>query len=291
MKLIYTIQTIKEEIEKHKNKKVGFVPTMGYLHEGHLSLVEQARLENDIVVMSIFVNPLQFGPNEDFDTYPKDEEKDTQIAKQKGVDILFMPLVEEMYPEKSPIEMKITKGTDVLCGRSRPGHFDGVATVLSKLFNLIQPTNAYFGLKDAQQFAIVYSLVKSLNFPVDLIGLPTVREIDGLAKSSRNVYLSETERKDATVLSESLKYAQKLIVDGLHNPDTIMKEVYNYIKKSTPYEIDYVEVLNYPSLQKPAVIVEQIIIAVAVKFEKARLIDNVILTKDGKKIDRWNERS
>src|SRR5690625_2644043 len=205
MKIIRTINEMKTQLNKVKDKSVGFVPTMGYLHEGHLSLVKEAREENDIVVMSIFVNPLQFGPNEDFERYPRDEERDARVAEEAGVDLLFIPDVEEMYPETMGIKMTIDKGTNVLCGRSRPGHFDGVITVLTKLFHLVQPTNAYFGLKDAQQFAVVNTLINELNFPITLVGLPTVREANGLAKSSRNVYLSSKEREEATSLYKSLK--------------------------------------------------------------------------------------
>lgn len=289
MKLIRSIQVIKDEINKISGVKVGFVPTMGYLHEGHLSLVKQAKKENDIVVMSIFVNPLQFGPNEDFDRYPRDEVKDAEIAEKTGVDILFIPSVKEMYPKEMTIQMKMTHGTDVLCGRSRPGHFDGVATVLTKLFHLIQPTNAYFGLKDAQQFAVVNTLISELNFPLTLIGLPTVREADGLAKSSRNVYLSENERKEATTLFSSLKHGQQLIVDGIKNPATIMNEVKKYLENNTSGTIDYVELLSYPSLQHISKIEGQHIIAIAVQYEKARLIDNIILTEKGLQVDRVSE--
>src|SRR5690625_4888411 len=211
MKIIRTINEMKTQLNKVKDKSVGFVPTMGYLHEGHLSLVRKAREENDIVVMSIFVNPLQFGPNEDFDRYPRDEERDAQIAKEHGVHILFLPDVTEMYPEELGIKMSIHKGTNVLCGKSRPGHFDGVITVLTKLFHIVEPTKAYFGLKDAQQFAVVNTLLNELNFPLELVGLPTVREEDGLAKSSRNVYLSPSERDEATSIYSSLQLGQKLI--------------------------------------------------------------------------------
>ncbi|MEI3604756.1 pantoate--beta-alanine ligase [Pseudogracilibacillus sp. SE30717A] len=288
MKIIRTVQTMMKEMELLKDKKVGFVPTMGYLHEGHLSLVETAKKENDIVIMSIFVNPLQFGPNEDFDQYPRDEQKDAEVAKQAGVSILFIPTVNEMYPDEMSINMTIGKGSNVLCGKSRPGHFDGVITVLTKLFHMTQPTNAYFGLKDAQQFAMVNSLISELNFPIQLIGLPTVRESDGLAKSSRNVYLSSMERTDATALYSALKLGQKLIVDGIKNPVTIIKEVENFIRTSTKGSIDYVELLSFPNLENVVIINEQIILAVAVKFKKARLIDNIILNPDGSQLDRIN---
>src|SRR5690625_201396 len=195
MEIIRSIQIMQKISRKHRYQNIGFVPTMGYLHEGHLSLVRQAKEENDILIMSIFVNPLQFGPNEDFDRYPRDEVRDIELAKKVGVDYLFLPDVDEMYPNELAIEMKIKDRVDVLCGASRPGHFDGVITVLTKLFHIVQPTHAYFGLKDAQQIAVVDTLINDLNFPITLIGVKTKREKDGLALSSRNVYLSDMERK------------------------------------------------------------------------------------------------
>ncbi len=288
MKIIRSVKTMMKEMDLLKDKKIGLVPTMGYLHEGHLSLVKNAKEENDIVVMSIFVNPLQFGPSEDFEQYPRDEEKDAKAAEQAGVSILFLPTVLEMYPTEMAIKMVVEKGTNVLCGKSRPGHFDGVITVLTKLFHITQPTHAYFGMKDAQQYAVIHSLVTDLNFPIKLIGLPTIREDDGLAKSSRNVYLSTTERKEATALYCGLKIGQKLIIDGMKNPATIIKEVKNFIRTATKGTIDYVELLTFPSLETLEIINEQIIIAVAVKYDKARLIDNIILQPDGTQLDRIN---
>lgn len=289
MKIIRTIKEMQQEIQVNKEMKIGYVPTMGFIHEGHLSLVEEAKKENDLVVMSIFVNPLQFGPNEDFDRYPRNEEQDQQVAEETGVDILFLPDVKEMYPANFAISMQITsEQVNVLCGRSRPGHFDGVITVLTKLFNIVQPDNAYFGLKDAQQFAVVDTLINHLNFPINLVGLPTIREEDGLAKSSRNVYLSDTERKEALALSKALKHAQQLIVDGINNPVTIISEVKKCIMESTSGKIDYVEVLNFPNLSECTTINGQIIIALAVHFERARLIDNFILNEDGSLVNRIN---
>lgn len=285
MKIIRSIQTMMKEVA-NVNKKIGFVPTMGFLHDGHLSLVKEAKQENDIVVMSIFVNPLQFGPNEDFEQYPRDEQQDAKVAEQHGVDILFLPTVDDMYPNEMGIKMTINQGTDVLCGRSRPGHFDGVITVLTKLFHIVQPNNAYFGLKDAQQFAVVNTLVTQLDFPVQLVGLPTVREEDGLAKSSRNVYLSEIERKEATSLYSGLKLGQKLIVDGIKNPATIITEVKKFISNNTSGKIDYIELLSFPKLKSITTINQQVILAVAVKFSNARLIDNIILNEEGSFIDR-----
>lgn len=287
MKIIRTIDEMNEYSQTIQNKTIGFVPTMGFLHEGHLSLVDEARQENNIVVMSIFVNPLQFGPNEDLDAYPRDEDRDAIKAKSRGVDVLFIPSVKEMYPTALGIKLIVKQGTDVLCGRSRPGHFDGVGTVLTKLFHIIQPTRAYFGLKDAQQFAIVHHLVKQLNFPLQLVALPTIREDDGLARSSRNVNLSEKERQEASVLYKSLQYAQKLLVDGTKNTAMIIAEVKNLILTESNGTIDYVEVLSYPNLESITTINEQIIVAVAVQFNHARLIDNILLSHEGNIIEHF----
>lgn len=286
MKIIRTVTEMQQTVLQYSGNSVGFVPTMGYLHEGHTSLIHQAKKENDLVVVSIFVNPLQFGPNEDFDEYPRDEEKDIATAKANSVDILFIPSVSDMYPEEMGINLTIVKGTNVLCGRSRPGHFDGVGIVLTKLFHIVQPTQAYFGLKDAQQYAVVHTLVRQLNFPLTVIGLPTVRENNGLAKSSRNVYLSDKERQEATSLNKSLQYAQQLVMEGCKSPNIIIDEVKYLLQNETSGIIDYVEILRYPTLDKTTFVDNQIIIAIAVQFKQARLIDNILLHPDGTKINR-----
>lgn len=280
MKIITTIAELQKEIReiKKENKTIGFVPTMGYLHEGHRALLKQARKENDAVVLSIFVNPLQFGANEDLDTYPRDFNRDKQAAEEEGVDIIFHPTSEEMYPEELSVTVQVKKRTNVLCGASRPGHFDGVATVLTKLFHLVQPDRAYFGKKDAQQAAVVEGLVKDFNFPLQVVPVDTVREPDGLAKSSRNVYLTEQERKEAPVLYKSLLHAEELIRLGERNPEIIVSAVKEKIISETSGEIDYVSLLSYPSLEKVEKVQGTCIIALAVKFSKARLIDNIILT-------------
>lgn len=264
--------------EKRKGRKIGFVPTMGFLHEGHLTLAEQARKENDIVVMSIFVNPLQFGPNEDFESYPRNPERDSELAESAGVDVLFLPEAEEMYSGSS-FTMHVTERTDVLCGRKREGHFDGVVTVVSKLFNIVGPDKAYFGLKDAQQVAVIEGLVRDLNFPVTIVRVPTVRETDGLAKSSRNVYLSEEERAEAPVLYSSLKDAETLIAEGESDPETIISHIKNRIREETNGVVDYIEIYSFPELREITRLQGEVIIALAVKFQKARLIDNIIITK------------
>jgi pantoate--beta-alanine ligase len=279
MKVFTKIKDIQEFLseQKRNGKTIGFVPTMGYLHEGHLSLVKKATAENDLTVMSIFVNPIQFGPNEDFERYPRDFDRDRKLAEDNGVDVLFHPSVEEMYPEESIVQMNVKKRKDVLCGRTRKGHFDGVVTVLTKLFHITMPDRAYFGLKDAQQFAIVQGFVVDLNFPIDIIGVETVREEDGLAKSSRNTYLSAQERKEAPEIYQALLKGKKAVENGVDDPAEIVRLVSDHIRQNTGGEIDYVEVLSFPELDPLERIKGKVIIATAVQFASARLIDNVIL--------------
>ncbi|MEH6945846.1 pantoate--beta-alanine ligase [Bacillus sp. JJ634] len=280
MKIITTIAELKQALqaEKRNGKSIGYVPTMGFLHEGHVSLMERARKENDIVVLSIFVNPLQFGPNEDFETYPRDIERDENIARNAGVDYIFYPQVEEMYGSKPSVTVQVESRTDCLCGTKRPGHFDGVATVLTKFFNIIGPDKAYFGLKDAQQVAVVSGLIEDFNFPVELVPVDIVREEDGLAKSSRNVFLSETERQEAKELYQGLLQAKKAIEAGERDPNQVAQIVENHINTHTNGTIDYVEVYRYPELQPMETLSGHIIIAMAVKFANVRLIDNLTLT-------------
>ncbi|TCI31946.1 pantoate--beta-alanine ligase [Exiguobacterium sp. SL-10] len=253
---------------------IGFVPTMGYLHEGHLSLVEAAKSENDLVVMSIFVNPTQFGPNEDLDRYPRDFERDEALAREAGVDVLFYPNTETMYPlDMARVTVRI--GADVLCGASRPGHFDGVLTVVSKLFNLVRPTRAYFGLKDAQQVALIEGYVRDYFVPVEIRRCPIIREESGLAKSSRNVYLSETEKVDASDINRALTEAKDALAQGktIQDVKVRLEERLHHISNST---VDYVEIKDYPTLTEVTSVSTELLIAVAVQFERARLIDNVI---------------
>ncbi|MCR8846916.1 pantoate--beta-alanine ligase [Rossellomorea sp. SC111] len=280
MNVITKISDLRQSIGslKKTGKTIGFVPTMGYLHEGHLTLAKEARNHNEVVVMSIFVNPLQFGPNEDFDRYPRDVERDTELATMSGVDILFIPEVADMYRGSQSVTMRVKERVDVLCGRKRVGHFDGVVTVLAKLFHLVQPTRAYFGQKDAQQVAVVEGMVSDYFFPVEIIRVPTVREEDGLAKSSRNVYLSQEERQVAPILYRSLKEAAKRVEDGERTPSVITGEMYRIIQENTSGTIDYVEVYSYPELEEMKRLEGDIIIAVAVQFQQARLIDNIIIS-------------
>lgn len=280
MRIITTItemQSIAARLKK-EGKTIGFVPTMGYLHEGHLSLLKTARKQNNILVLSIFVNPLQFGLKEDLATYPRDFQRDSKLAGQEGTDFIFHPSAEEMYPSSLSVTARVQDRTDVLCGKSRPGHFDGVATVLAKLFNIIQPDNVYFGMKDAQQVAVVDGLVKDFNFPLEIVPVETVREEDGLAKSSRNIHLLPLERKQAPALFQSLKIAESLILEGEKNPREVISRVRAHIERNTGGEIDYIEVFSYPNFKELARLEGKIIIAIAVKFTKARLIDNVIIT-------------
>lgn len=262
------------------NKSVGFVPTMGYLHEGHMSLVAKAKEKTDIVVMSIFVNPLQFGPNEDFERYPRDIERDSQMAREAGVNLLFTPGVEDMYPKPMLTKVSVAQVSESLCGKSRPGHFDGVATVVTKLFQIVQPDYAFFGQKDAQQVAVIEQMVYDLAIPVTIVPCPIVREADGLAKSSRNVYLNPSEREQATVLYQSLQTAKQLIEEGERSAAAVREGVVKVISTAPLAGIDYVEVLKYPELVfEPKLEAGQsYLIALAVKFGNTRLIDNLMIT-------------
>ncbi|WP_456395657.1 pantoate--beta-alanine ligase [Desulfurobacterium sp.] len=280
------IRTVKEmkglaEAFKRTGKTVGFVPTMGYLHEGHLSLVKKARRENDIVVMSIFVNPTQFGPNEDFEKYPRDEERDSKLAEKEGVDILFLPSVEELYSKPYRTYVEVEEITDALCGAKRPGHFRGVTTIVTKLFNIVKPDRAYFGKKDFQQYKVIEQMVKDLNMDVEIIGCPTVRENDGLAMSSRNVYLSPEERKSALSLYNSLKLAKKLIENGEKKASTIKKEMERFIlSHSNVKKIDYIEIVDQDSFKEVELVKKGNLIALAVFVGNTRLIDNWVVGEE-----------
>ncbi|MBC1832142.1 pantoate--beta-alanine ligase [Listeria seeligeri] len=280
MQIIRNRQTLIDAIteQKKSNKTIGFVPTMGFLHEGHMTLVSHARKENDCVVMSVFVNPTQFGPNEDFDAYPRDEAHDAKLAESGGVDILFIPTVEEMYPAELATKLHVEKRVSVLDGADREGHFDGVVTVLTKLFHLVNPDNAYFGQKDAQQVAVVSGLVEDYFFPVNLRVIATVREQDGLAKSSRNVYLSDLERKEAPVIHAALQLGRNLIEVGETNESKIIQQMTAKINEQTAHEkIAYLAIYSYPEFTPVTDWTKGIIIAAAVKYSKARLIDNELI--------------
>jgi len=257
-------------------KTIGFVPTMGYLHQGHLSLVQKAREENDIVVVSIFVNPTQFGPNEDYNRYPRDLERDLRLLNPFNVDYIFNPSVEEMYPAYYSVYVDETEMSKYLCGARRPGHFRGVCTVVTKLFNIVRPTRAYFGQKDAQQFRILRRMVENLNMDVEMVEMPIVREPDGLAMSSRNVYLSDEERREAPRLYKSLLEAKELIDSGERDVQKIKDEIQRVLNHPL-LKIDYVEIVDEKTLIPVDRIEGDVIVAIAVFFGKARLIDNVII--------------
>lgn len=280
MLIIRNKQALKEAIlkETQVNKTIGFVPTMGFLHEGHMTLVKHARKENDVVVMSVFVNPTQFGPNEDFDAYPRDEAHDAKLAEEGGVDILFVPSVEEIYPVELATKLHVIKRVSVLDGADREGHFDGVVTVLTKLFHLVNPNNAYFGQKDAQQVAVVSGLVEDYFFSVNLRIISTVREADGLAKSSRNVYLTDKERKEAPVIHAALQLGRQLIESGETDETKIVQMMTDKINEQTAHEkIAYLALYAYPYFTPVTDWSKGIIIAAAVKYSKARLIDNELI--------------
>ncbi|MDE0562748.1 pantoate--beta-alanine ligase [Exiguobacterium sp. B2(2022)] len=275
MKIVSTVEELRHTLPA--DQTIGFVPTMGYLHEGHMSLVENARRENDVVVMSIFVNPTQFGPNEDLDRYPRDFERDEKLAREAGVDLLFYPTTETMYP-LDMARVTVRQGADVLCGASRPGHFDGVLTIVSKLFNLVQPTRAYFGLKDAQQVALIEGYVRDYFVPVEIRRCPIIREETGLAKSSRNVYLSDVEKEDASQIFKALTTARETLEAG-HDLEEVKQRLTERLHEIPNSQIDYVELVDYPTLADASSDSNEILMAVAVQFERARLIDNVIWKK------------
>lgn len=278
MRLVHTISEMKKISSNllESQKTIGFVPTMGYLHEGHLSLVREARKGNDIVVVSIFVNPTQFGPNEDFERYPRDLERDLRLLEPLGVDYVFIPSVEEMYPKKYSVYVEEVELSKYLCGAKRPGHFRGVCTVVTKLFNIVKPTRAYFGQKDAQQFRILRRMVENLNMDVEMLEMPIVRESDGLAMSSRNVYLNIEERREATRLYKSLQLAKELFENGERDVKKIKDAMYRVLSHHL-LKIDYVEIVDEETLEPVEKIDNTVIVALAVFVGKARLIDNIIL--------------
>ena len=261
--------------EKEKKKRIGFVPTMGALHEGHLSLIRGSKKENGLTILSIFVNPIQFGPKEDFKSYPRDQKKDIFLAKKGNVDIIFYPSIMEMYPSGYKTYIEVEDLSWTLCGRSRPGHFRGVTTIVAKLLNILSPDVIYLGQKDAQQCAIIERMVRDLNFPTKVKIMPTIRESDGLALSSRNQYLSAQQRKEAAILYQSLLLAKEKISKGVRSSSQIISLITKNIKRRTSGRIDYVECVDGSTLMPLKILRGKIIIALAVLFEKARLIDNV----------------
>lgn len=281
--MIYTttIQDVRDFVNdaKKQGKRVGFVPTMGFLHEGHASLIRRARSENDFVIVSDFVNPTQFSPTEDLSNYPRNIENDKQICETAGCDLLFHPDVTEMYPEASTTFVSLTGPSEGLCGASRPTHFRGVCTVVAKLFLITGCERAYFGEKDAQQLAVIKRMVRDLNFPVEIVGCPIVREPDGLAMSSRNTYLSKEQRIAALILSQSLNKARQMIQEGERNTTTITNCITQTLVSEPLARIDYVSIVSFPDIKPVELLSNEILVAIAVYIGKTRLIDNFI----------WNE--
>jgi len=276
MKIIETIDEM-TRLRPKLAEPVGFVPTMGYLHEGHLSLVSHARIENRIVIVSIFVNPTQFGPREDFSTYPRDPERDLSLLEKEGSDVVFMPSAAEMYPPQFDSWVEVDKLTQRLEGASRPIFFKGVTTVVAKLFNIVQPTRAYFGQKDAQQALVIRKMVTDLDMNLEIITVPTVREPDGLAMSSRNIYLNPQERQAAVVLSQALDLAQKLWSEGEKNAECIRQEMIKLIQQQPLANIDYISIADAETLEELDAVNPPALVSLAVKIGKTRLIDNVVL--------------
>ena len=278
MKIVSTINEVREQVKEWKKEgnTIGFVPTMGYLHEGHASLIDAARKNNGKVVVSIFVNPIQFGPNEDLDSYPRDLEHDAKLCEH-GVDLIFHPTPEEMYGDNFYTFVDMDVLTKELCGLSRPVHFRGVCTVVSKLFNIVTPDNAYFGQKDAQQLAIIKRMVKDLNMPLSIHGCPIIREEDGLAKSSRNTYLSPEERKAALVLSRSVFLGEKMVKEGERDCKKVIVAMTEEIEKEPLAKIDYVKIVDLSTMQQIDTIEHGILAAMAVYIGKTRLIDNFMI--------------
>ena len=275
MKIIDTIVAMKSE-RNSLSESLGFVPTMGYLHEGHLSLVKKAREENKTVAASIFVNPAQFGPNEDFESYPRDTERDLNML-EPYTDIVFMPVADDLYPAGYNSWVEVEGLTKKLEGASRPTHFRGVTTIVAKLFNIVRPTRSYFGQKDAQQLAVIKKMVKDLDMNLEVIACPTVREPDGLAMSSRNTYLKPDERKAATTLYQSLKLAEKLYAEGERNADKIRREMTALIQQQQAANIDYISIADNETLDEVDEITRPVLVSLAVKIGKPRLIDNIVL--------------
>lgn len=279
MKVFHTIDELRNQIKtwKKENYNIGLVPTMGFLHAGHESLIKTAAKQNDKVVVSIFVNPIQFGPKEDYSTYPRDIEKDINTCTEAGADCIFAPEPKEMYTENACTFVNVEKLTEGLCGAKRPGHFRGVCTVVSKLFNIVTPDRAYFGQKDAQQLAVIKKMVKDLNFNIEIVGCPIIREADGLAMSSRNTYLSKEERKAALVLNRSLNMAKLAITNGEKKTEKIKEIIYSEIEKEPLARVDYIEIVDSESLQSVDSINKPVLTAIAVYIGKTRLIDNFII--------------
>lgn len=288
MQSIDTIARLRSAVQeaRRQGKSTGFVATMGFLHEGHLRLVQTAKSQHDIVIVSIFVNPLQFGPNEDFDAYPRNVDRDVQLLSEHGCDIVFTPSVAEMYPQPMETQVSLPQMSTRLCGRTRPTHFQGVATVVTKLLNIVQPDAAYFGQKDAQQVAIIRRMVKDLNMPVDIVAVPTVREDDGLAKSSRNVYLQGEQRQQATVLYRALQAGVEAMEAGGRDAQSVIDRIKEVFATQPEVRLDYAEVVDFDTLDPVQKLDGRILLAVAAYVGQARLIDNVPLAVGASGVQR-----
>ncbi len=278
MKIAYTVEDVKSQVRQWKKEglTVGLVPTMGYLHEGHESLIKRAVAENDRVVVSVFLNPTQFAPNEDLASYPRDFEADTKLCEGAGAALVFHPEPSEMYAEDACTFVDMTAVTKELCGKSRPIHFRGVCTVVNKLMNISMADRAYFGQKDAQQLAVIRRMVRDLNMNVEVVGCPIIREADGLAKSSRNTYLSEEERKAGLVLSQAVKLGQKLVAEGEKSAAAVTGAMSELISAEPLAKIDYVSMVSWDSIEPVETIEGPVLVAMAVYIGKTRLIDNFI---------------
>lgn len=278
MQIVKTIEEVRTIVRawREAGLSVGLVPTMGFLHEGHQSLIARSVADNDRTVVSVFVNPIQFGPTEDLEAYPRDIERDKALVEATGGDLIFNPEPEEMYPPHFTTFVDTTETTELLCGARRAGHFRGVCTVVSKLFNIVSPDRAYFGQKDAQQLATVRRFVRDLNFNIEIVACPIVREEDGLAKSSRNTYLSTEERKAALVLSRSLRQAQAAVENGERRAKVVVDIIADCLKQEPLARVDYIEVVDLDNVQRVEKIEENTLVAIAVYIGKTRLIDNFI---------------
>lgn len=278
MKVLKTISEVRSVVKEWRKEgySIGLVPTMGYLHEGHKSLIVRASKENDKVIVSDFVNPIQFGPKEDLATYPRDINRDSELCESAGADYIFNPEPSEMYFDDFCTHVDMDGLTKGLCGKTRPIHFSGVCTVVSKLFNIVTPDRAYFGQKDAQQLAVIKRMVRDLNFGIEIVGCPIVREEDGLAKSSRNTYLSKEERKAATILNKSLKIGRALIEEGERDSKKVIEAITNNLNTEPLAKIDYVDVVDAISIEEVSKIEKPVLVAIAVYIGKTRLIDNFI---------------
>lgn len=281
MKLVKTIKEVREAVKEWKKQglSVGFVPTMGYLHEGHASLIKTSSENNDKTVVSVFVNPMQFGPNEDLESYPRDIERDSKLCEEMGADLIFNPEPSEMYCNNFCTYVDMSILTEDLCGLSRPVHFRGVQTVVTKLFNIVTPDRAYFGEKDAQQLAIIKKMVEDLNMDIEIIGCPIIREADGLAKSSRNTYLSAEQRKAALIINKSLKIGEELVKSGETDANKINHTIIESIKTEPMADIEYVKTVDLLTMKPVEKIEGDVLCAAAVRFGKTRLIDNFIYRK------------